>query len=124
MQVVRRLLAIVLLASLPLTAASAAYASSGDDAQQPVTTENVFFPDERDLTDCLGTLPQPNCGSDARGGWHMYAVMIALASGIAFIGWRVVRGVRANERRAATSAAAPPAVSEQPADPNRTPSSH
>jgi hypothetical protein len=55
----------------------------------------------------------------------MYAVMIALAGGVAFIGWRVVRGLKANERtRTEPGAGDEPPVSEQPTDPNRTPSSH
>ena len=112
----RRLLAIAVLALLPLTAATAAHAGTPEEPA-PITTDNIFFPQQRDLTDCLGTLPKPNCGSDARGGWHLYAVMIALAGGIAFIGWRVVRGMRANERNRLD------AVTDEPADPSTTPSS-
>jgi hypothetical protein len=43
--------------------------------------------------------------------------MIALTGGIAFIGWRVVRGMRANERNRLD------AVTDEPADPSTTPSS-
>ena len=111
------MLAIAVLALVPFTAATAARAGAPEEPA-PITTENDFFPEERDLTDCLGTLPKPDCGSDARGGWHLYAVMIALAGGIAFIGWRVVRGMRANERHR------PGAVTDEPADPSTTPSSH
>ncbi|MAT05168.1 MAG: hypothetical protein CL424_09010, partial [Acidimicrobiaceae bacterium] len=57
----------------------------------PPSTFNVFYPEERPLGDCLSSLPKPNCGSDARGGWPQYSIALALAAGIGFIGWRVVR---------------------------------
>lgn len=63
---------------------------TGDDA-------NPFLP-ERDLGDCIGTVQRPGCGSDARGGWRQYLVMLVLVAGVAFIGWRIARGVRARDR--------------------------
>jgi hypothetical protein len=39
-------------------------------------------------------VPKPGCGSEARGGWHQGLVMIALVLALAFVGWRIVVGVR------------------------------
>lgn len=86
--------------------------------EQAPPASNVFIPDDQNLTDCVGTLDRPNCGSDEKGGWHFYLTMLALAGGLAFIGWRVSKGIRA--RDAALNATV---NSEQPEDPSRTPPS-
>lgn len=62
-----------------------------------VVVENDFMPQEANLSDCLGSLPRPGCGSDARGGWRQYLTMGVLAAGLAFVGWRIARGVRARD---------------------------
>lgn len=59
--------------------------------------ENDFMPQEANLSDCLGSLPRPGCGSDARGGWRQYLTMGVLTAGLAFVGWRIARGVRARD---------------------------
>ncbi len=61
--------------------------AAGDD-------ENVFLPTDQDVTDCVGTVELPNCGSKEKGGWRMYLVMAVLVAGVAFIAWRVARLVR------------------------------
>ncbi len=68
-------------------------------ATQPETpatgdTINPYFPEERSLGDCLSSLPKPGCGSSARGGWRQTAVLGVILSGLAFIGWRIVRQSR------------------------------
>ena len=69
-----------------------------DDATPDTTptsdTFNVFFPEERSLSDCLSSLPKPGCGSDARGGWRQSLVLIVILGGLAFIAWRIVSGSR------------------------------
>lgn len=93
------ILALVVVGPLPtgrivvaqgITAAPAT--SSDDDTTRP--TINEFFPEERPLSDCLSSLPKPDCGSDARGGWAQTAVFGALLAGLAFIGWRIWAGAR------------------------------
>ncbi len=59
------------------------------------TSENEFLPVEQDLTECTSALPPPNCGSEARGGWRQMIVMVVVGVGLAFIGWRIVRALRA-----------------------------
>lgn len=76
--------------------ASAAGATSDTAADD--SGDNVFMPDEQNLDDCVGLLPRPGCGSDARGGWRQYLTMGVLGLGLAFIGWRISRGVRARDR--------------------------
>ena len=64
----------------------------------PTGTANPFLPENENVTDCLSALPQPDCGSEERGGlgqWLTFGVMIL---GLTFVGWRVARGVRRRER--------------------------
>lgn len=62
----------------------------------PVAT-NDLLPEQNDLGNCVGTVESANCGSKARADGHTYLVFIALAAGMAFIGWRIARGVRARD---------------------------
>ena len=62
-----------------------------------VVVDNDFMPQEQNLSDCLGSLPRPGCGNDARGGWRQYLTMGVLSAGLAFVGWRIARGVRARD---------------------------
>ncbi|NQY57914.1 MAG: hypothetical protein HRT86_15785 [Ilumatobacteraceae bacterium] len=59
----------------------------------PPVTDNEFLPDERNLSDCVGALQRPGCGSEARGGWRQTLVFIIM--GVAMIGvfGRVAYGV-------------------------------
>lgn len=58
--------------------------------------ENNFIPD-RDLSDCVGALERPNCGSKEKGTLGTYLVFLALILGVGFIMWRIVRGVKARD---------------------------
>ena len=60
--------------------------------------DNPFIPENRNLGDCVSSLPRPDCGSDARGGPLQYATFAVLLSGVGFIGWRIARGVRQKDR--------------------------
>ena len=73
--------------------------TSGDGTTEDDTTRptiNEFYPEERSLSDCLSSLPKPDCGSDARGGWAQGVVLLAILAGLGVIGWRI----RAASRRA------------------------
>ena len=61
----------------------------------PVT--NDLLPENNDVTNCVGTVEQANCGSKARADGHTYLVFLALAAGLTFIGWRIARGVKARD---------------------------
>lgn len=87
----------ILLVSLAVFAGSATVAAQGEPEPietPPPSTFNVFYPEERALSDCLSSLPKPNCGSEARGGWAQYSIAIAMVAGLGFIGWRVFRSAR------------------------------
>ena len=85
----------------------------------PPVTENPFLPDEsKNLDDCISSLPRPDCGSQARGGWHQSLVLVALVLGLSIIGWRIIAGVR---RAAPTTASATPATPATPAMPSGGP---
>ena len=60
----------------------------------PDSTINEFIPEQRAISDCISAAPKPGCGSESRSDWHQWLVFIALAGGMAFVGWRVVSGLR------------------------------
>ena len=73
----------------------------------PTTVFNEFYPEERPLSDCLSSLPKPDCGSEARGGWRQITILGAVVGALGFIAWRIVRAsrrARASRAPAATSA--------------------
>jgi hypothetical protein len=65
---------------------------------------NPFLPETRDLTDCVGMLQRPGCGSEARGGWHQDLVAIAMVGGLLIVFGRVAWAVRRSQKNAAASA--------------------
>ena len=64
--------------------------------EPPPVTANEFLPRERDLSDCVGALEKPGCGSEARGGAGQTAVFVLIMLGMALIFTRIVIGVRKN----------------------------
>ena len=64
---------------------------------------NPFLPENRDLTDCIGTLQRPGCGSEARGGWHQNAVAIVMIGGLALVFGRIAWGIRRGQKNAGSS---------------------
>jgi hypothetical protein len=64
-----------------------------------VDEANPFLPDDRDLTDCVGMLQRPGCGSDARGGWHQNAVAIVMIAGLLLVFGRIAWSVRRSQQR-------------------------
>lgn len=79
------------------TASAAALATPSDDVPiAPSGTVSEFYPESANLSDCVGLVEQPGCGSEARGGWRQTAVFVALFAGLGVILWRVSRGIRAN----------------------------
>ncbi len=86
------LVAALALATAPAAPVIDAAAPAGTEPaplDEPVTTANEFLPDQRDLTDCVGLVERPGCGSESRGGLHQNLVAIAMVSGLAVIFGRV-----------------------------------
>ncbi|MBI4882475.1 MAG: hypothetical protein HY826_00305 [Actinobacteria bacterium] len=80
--------------------------SSGEPGAVPTVTDtNDFLPEHANVSDCVGSAERGDCGSKTKGGWQMYLTFAALIGGLTFIGWRVVRGVRARDaaRNSATT---------------------
>ncbi len=74
-------------------------AEASTEPAPPPATDNEFIPEGRDLDECISALPKPGCGSGARSDWHQQLVLGAMAAGLVFVGWRIVRGVRRRETR-------------------------
>ena len=61
-------------------------------------TANEFLPTDRDLTDCVGVLEKPGCGSEERGGTATTVVFVVMLLAMVLIFGRIVVGVRQNRR--------------------------
>lgn len=77
-------------------------AASVPPADQPPTT-NDFLDLERDVSECISSMPKPGCGreptsSGDRGGWQQTLVFAVLMTSMAGIGVRVVFAVRKRDR--------------------------
>jgi len=83
----------------------------------PVVTANPFLPENRDVSDCVGTVQRPDCGSAARGGWHQNLVAIAMIGGLLIVFGRVAWVVVRAQRRA-TAAGEPTVVDRGRGDPH------
>ncbi len=66
------------------------------EGDRPIPTVSDFYPEDNNLSDCLGLVERPGCGSESRGGWRQTAVFVVLALGMALIFWRISVGVRRN----------------------------
>jgi hypothetical protein len=78
----------------PASATSEPATSTASSNTPPPTVYNEYYPDARPLSDCLSSLPKPDCGSEARGGWRQISIFGAVVVALAFIAWRVVRSAR------------------------------
>lgn len=68
-------------------------------ATVPPVTANEFLPESRDLTDCVGALEKPGCGSEARGGTMATVVFVLMLVGMSIIFVRIAVGVRRNRQQ-------------------------
>jgi hypothetical protein len=97
----------ILIAAIATIAVGATVPTARVEATAPPTTTattidappatNDLIPDNNDVTNCIGTVEQANCGGKARADGHTYLVFGVLAAGMAFIGWRIARGIRARD---------------------------
>ena len=83
-------------ASASVSSGSTTATSSTVDPAPPPVTVSDFYPEDANLSDCLGFVERPGCGSEARGGRGQTLVFVALAAGLALVFWRVAVGVRKN----------------------------
>jgi hypothetical protein len=80
---------------------------ASDEENGPVTTANPFFPDEQNLTDCVGLVERPGCGSESRGGLHQNLVAIIMVAGLLVVFGRVAWVIRRSHQRAADADTSP-----------------
>jgi len=78
----------------PETIVPTATAPTTPPTTPPTDTTFDFWPEDRNIGDCVSALPKPGCGSEARGGWAQTAVFGAILLGFSFIAWRIVRSAR------------------------------
>jgi hypothetical protein len=81
-------------------------ATAATGAEATTIGTNPFIPDDVNIGDCLSSLPRPGCGTEASSSGATLITFGVLAAGLAFIGWRIGRGVR--QRDAGRSPAEPP----------------
>ena len=60
--------------------------------------DNPFIPEDANIGDCVSSLPRPGCGTEASTSGKTALTFGVLMAGMAFIGWRVARGVRQRDR--------------------------
>ena len=88
-----------LVAALVVVGPTAGAAEPPPPDPTTVGTSNEFLPADRDLDECISALPQPDCGSEARGGWRQVLILLAILVGLAFIVWRIVHAARRQHRK-------------------------
>ena len=102
---------------------TASTVAGGVDVGDEGTGENVFLP-EGNLSDCVGTVERPNCGSAEKGGRGTYLTLAVLVLGLAFIFWRISIGIRKRDavvNSDANVAAIDAAQAAPPTQPTTTP---
>ena len=83
-----------------------AHDASGEQSAPPTTVappttiaDNVFVPANRDLDECISSIPKPDCGSTGRGGWRQTVVFAVMLAGMVAIGVRIAFSLRRRDRR-------------------------
>jgi hypothetical protein len=76
---------------------AAAVATAPEPPQTPITV-NDFLPDDQNISDCLGALERPGCGSKERGGWRQTIVFGVMIAGLAAVFGRIAFAVYRNRR--------------------------
>jgi hypothetical protein len=82
-------------------------------SEPPPVSANEFFPEERNVTDCIGVLERPGCGSENRGGWRQLLVFGVIAAGLVIVFGKITIEVR-RRGHAVNEQPTPPA--DRPAD--------
>jgi len=72
---------------------------AADAGTPPPVTVSDFYPEDSNLSDCVGLVERPGCGSESRGGWAQNVILVLLVLGLGLIFARVAVGVRNNRRR-------------------------
>lgn len=95
-------------------AAAGPPASEPAPAGAPAVSANPFVPDEANISECISSLPGPDCGSAARGGWRQTALFAVVVVALVAIGARIFVAVRREEQARARTVDAPAAGPANP----------
>jgi hypothetical protein len=87
------MLAIVGPSGVEATGADSTGVGVTEPTEPPATTDD-FFPEERDVTDCIGVLERPGCGNKNRGGWRQLLVFGVIAAGLIVVFTKITIEVR------------------------------
>jgi hypothetical protein len=79
----------------------------------PQIGDNEFLPEGQDLSNCVGLLQRPGCGSEARGGWRQMVVFGLVVAGLAVVFGRIAVATRARSAAEARAAEQRSAEGEQ-----------
>ena len=107
--IVRHVVVAAVLALGTAAAVSACSTATSPDAATDVSVDaasigtNPFIPEDANIGDCLSSLPPPGCGTEASTSGKTLATFGVLMLGMAFIGWRVARGVRQRDASRSSS---------------------
>ena len=71
---------------------------AGTPPTDPAAEDNPFMPEDKNLSECVSAVPEPGCGSEARGGWRQGIVLAVVVVALAFVGWQIIRTVRRSRR--------------------------
>ncbi len=93
---IRLLIAALAFVVVAGTTGGVASATAPEPSPEPPVTANEFLPEDRDLSDCVGLVEKPGCGSEERGGALLNVVFVLVMAGMGFIFWRIIIGVRRN----------------------------
>lgn len=75
-----------------------AHAQVPDPPQPDAIGDNEFLPDDADLSDCVGLVERPGCGSEQRGGNDQILLFAVLMAGMAVVFGRVFWAMRKGSR--------------------------
>ncbi len=92
------LLVIVVAMAIGTSPAAEVASAAPPPTDEPPITANPFLPERQNISDCLGSLERPGCGSEERGGWRQTLVFVVIGLGLVFVFTMVAREVRRSRR--------------------------
>ncbi|NKB41867.1 MAG: hypothetical protein GKR86_12675 [Ilumatobacter sp.] len=90
-------LLIVLLGSITMASPHSFAFATPIEPTPPVTVSD-FYPEDSNLSDCVGLVERPGCGSESRGGWRQTLILLAIFGGLTVVFGNIARGVIKNRR--------------------------
>ena len=92
---------VALVASMTLAGSTAVASTDAEPpptVPSPATTVNDFLPEGQNLSDCIGAVERPGCGSESRGGWRQTLTFTVMAAGLVRVFGRIFWAARKKSR--------------------------